>query len=74
MHSAGVMRQDDLPTPPATRGSRYVRVLVICTRCHAQAPQAIVGEGRGDTLTKVWFRCLQCGSDRTDFMMVAREW
>jgi len=49
-------------------------VLVICTRCHAQAPQAIVGEGRGDTLTKVWFRCPQCGSDRTDFMMVARDW
>ena len=68
----------DLPTPRATVRSRHVRVLVICNTCnhHEGAdPQAIVGEGRGDVLlSKVRFRCPQCGSARTDFVMVARDW
>jgi hypothetical protein len=36
--------------------------------------QAIVESGRGDVpLTALRFRCSQCGTDRTDFVVTSRD-
>jgi hypothetical protein len=55
----------------------YVRVLVFCNSCRHQADadlRAIVDAGRGDEpLTELRFRCSQCGTDRTDFVVTSRD-
>jgi hypothetical protein len=70
-------REDALPTPRAALRTRYVRVLVFCNSCRHQADAdlgAIVAAGRGDMpLTELRFRCSQCGTDRTDFVMTSRD-
>jgi hypothetical protein len=36
--------------------------------------RALVLTGRGDVpLTELRFRCLQCGTDRTDFVVTSRD-
>ena len=68
---------DGLPTASTTLRTGYVRVLVFCNSCrhHADADlQAIVDAGRGDVpLTELRFRCSQCGTDRTDFVVTSRD-
>ena len=63
----------DLPT---ARTTLYVRVLVFCNSCRHQADadlDAIVESGRGDvSLTELRFRCSQCGTHRTDFVVTSR--
>jgi hypothetical protein len=67
----------ELPTARTTLRTGYVRVLVFCKSCRHQADadlQAIVDAGRGDVpLTKLQFRCSQCGTDRTDFVVTSRD-
>jgi hypothetical protein len=67
----------DLPTPRTTLRTGYVRVLVFCNSCRHKADadlQAIVESGRGDVpLTELRFRCSQCGTDRTDFVVNSRD-
>ena len=66
-----------LPTPRTSLRARYVslwfgakaaasiRPRPICTAC---------GAGRGDVpLTHLRFRCSNCGSDRTDFVVTSRD-
>jgi hypothetical protein len=52
-------------------------VLVFCNSCrhHADADlYALVESGRGDEpLTELRFRCSQCGTDRTDFVVTSRD-
>jgi hypothetical protein len=66
-----------LPTPRTTLRTGYVRVLVFCRSCRQRADanlQAIVESGRGDVpLTELRFRCSQCGTDRTDFVVPSRD-
>ena len=61
----------DLPTPRTT-----LRVLVFCNSCRHQADadlQALVDAGRGGVpLTELRFRCSQCHTDRTDFVVTSR--
>ena len=68
---------DGLPTARTTLRTGYVRVLVFCNSCRHQADadlQAIVDAGRGYVpLTKLQFRCSQCGTDRTDFVVTSRN-
>ena len=36
--------------------------------------QALIDQGKGDVpLTKLRFRCSNCGSDRTDFVVTSRD-
>ena len=63
-----------LPTPRTTLRARYVSLLVWCKGgCQHQAEadlQALIDAGRGDVpLTRLKFRCSNCGSDRTDFVV-----
>ena len=68
---------DSMPTARTTLRSGYVRVLVFCNSCGHQADadlQAIVDAGRGDMpLTELRFRCSQCSTDRTDFVVTSRD-
>lgn len=68
---------DALPTVRAALRTGDVRVLVLCNCCHHQADadlRAIVLAGRGDVpLTELGFRCSQCGTDLTDFVVTARD-
>ena len=68
---------DDLPTPRSTLRSRYVRVLVWCKACRHEADadlQALVDAGRGDVpLIKLRFRCSNCGSRLTDWVVTAKN-
>ncbi|HME20016.1 MAG TPA: hypothetical protein VKI44_01390 [Acetobacteraceae bacterium] len=68
---------DELPTPRTTLAARYVRVLVFCRSCQHQADadlQAIVDAGRGDVpLTHLRFRCSQCGTGNTGFVVTSRD-
>ena len=68
---------DAPPTPHTTLRTGYVRVLVFCKSCRHQADadlQALVDAGLGDVpLTKLRFRCSQCGTDRTDFAVTSRD-
>jgi hypothetical protein len=70
-------RDDSLPTARTALRTGYVRVLVFCNSCRHQADadlQAIAGSGRGnEPLTELQFRCSQCGTDRTDFVVTSRE-
>ena len=68
---------DVLPTARTTLRAGYVRMLVFCNSCRHQADsdlEAIVNSGRGDVpLTELRFRCSQCGTDRTDFVVTSRD-
>jgi hypothetical protein len=65
------------PTPRTALRTRYVRVLVFCNSCRRQADadlRALVLTGRGDVpLTELRFRCSNCGTDRTDFVVTSRD-
>jgi hypothetical protein len=54
-----------------------VQVLVFCNSCRHSADadlQAIVDAGHGDVpLTELRFRCSQCSTDRTDFVVTSRD-
>jgi hypothetical protein len=67
----------DLPTPRTALRNGYIRVLVFCNSCRHQADAdlyALVESGRGDVpLTELRFRCSQCGTDRTDFVVPSRD-
>ena len=57
--------------------ARYVSLLVWCKGgCQHQAEadlQKLIDAGRGDVpLTKLRFRCSNCGSDRTDSVVTSR--
>ena len=66
-----------LPTPRTTLRARYAHVLVFCNSCRHQADadlQEIIDAGRGDVpLTELRFRCSQCGTVRTDFVVTSRD-
>jgi transposase-like protein len=68
---------DGLPTARTTLRTGYVRMLVFCNSCRHQADadlQALVDAGRGDVpLNEQRFRCSNCGTDRTDFVMTSRD-
>ena len=71
------MSDTGLPTPRSTLRSRYVRVLVWCKACRHEADadlQALVDAGRGDVpLIKLRFRCSNCGSRLTDWVVTAKN-
>jgi transposase-like protein len=52
-------------------------VLVFCNSCRHQADadlRALVLSGRGDVpLMHLRFRCSNCGTDRTDFVVTSRD-
>jgi hypothetical protein len=63
-----------LPTPGTKLRARYVTLLVWCKGgCQHQAEadlHRLVESGRGDApLIHLRFRCSNCGSDRTDFVV-----
>jgi hypothetical protein len=68
---------DALPTARTTLRTGYARVLVFCCSCRRQADadmQALVDAGRGDVpLTELRFRCSQCGTGNTDFVVTSRD-
>jgi len=68
---------DDLPTPRSTLRLRYTCVLVWCKSCRHQreaALQALVDGGRGDVpLIRLRFRCSNCGSRLTDWVVTAKN-
>jgi hypothetical protein len=68
---------DELPTARTTLRAGYAHVLVFCKSCRHQADadlQALVLAGRGNVpLTELRFRCSQCGTDRTDFVVTSRD-
>ena len=70
-------RTDGLPTARTALRTGCVRVLVFCNSCRHQADadlNALVKFGCGDVpLTELQFRCSQCGTDRTDFVVTARD-
>jgi hypothetical protein len=70
-------RDDGLPTARAALRTEEVRVLVFCNSCRHQADanlQALVDARRGDVpLTELRFRCSQCGTARTDFVVTSRD-
>ena len=55
----------------------FLCLLVWCKACHHQAPanlQALIDGGRGDLpLIKLRFRRTNCGSRRTDSVVMARD-
>jgi hypothetical protein len=57
--------------------ARYVRVLVWCRSCRRRRDadlQALVNAGRGDVpLIHLRFRCSNCGSQLTDFVVTSRD-
>ena len=66
-----------LPTPRTTLRARYVSLLVWCKGgCQHQAHadlQALIEQGRGEVpLTRLKFRCSNCGSDRTDWVIASK--
>ena len=67
-----------LPTPRTTLRARYVSLLVWCKGgCQHQAHadlQALIDQGKGEVaLSRLKFRCSNCGSDRTDFVVTFRD-
>jgi hypothetical protein len=73
------MRADhhELPTPRTTLQTGYVRVLVWCKSCRHRCDadlQGLVDADRGDVpLIELRFRCANCGSRLTDFVVTAAE-
>ena len=70
------MPNDGRPTPRTTLRTGYVRVLVWCKACRHRRDadlQALVDAGRGDVpLIQLRFRCSNCGSQLTDFVVTSR--
>jgi hypothetical protein len=70
-------REDAVPTPRTALRTRYVRVVVFCNSCRHQADadlRALVLRGQGDVpLTELRFRCSNCGTARTDFVVTSRD-
>jgi hypothetical protein len=68
--------QHELPTRTTLR-TGYVRVRVWCKSCRRQRDadlQALVDAGRGDVpLVELRFRCANCRSSLTDFVVTATE-
>jgi hypothetical protein len=69
---------EDLPTPRSTLEARYVTLLVWCKGgCRHQAEadlHRLVETGRGDVpLTALRFRCTNCRSIRTDWVVMSRD-
>jgi hypothetical protein len=68
---------DDLPTRRSTLRSRYVWVLVWCKSCRHRRDadlQGLVYAGHGDVpLIHLRFRCSNCRSGLTDFVVTATE-
>ena len=67
-----------LPTPRTTLRACYVRLLVWCKGgCQHQAEadlQALIDAGEGRRAADpARFRCSNCGSDRTDFVVTSRD-
>src|SRR4051794_20392175 len=73
------MRADhhELPTPRTTLRTGYVRVLVWCKACRHRRDADLQGPDRrrrGDVpLVELRFRCANCGSRLTDFVVTATE-
>jgi hypothetical protein len=71
------MPNDGLPTPRTTLHARYVRVLVWCKACRHRRDadlKALVDAGKGDVpLVELRFRCSNCGSGLTDFVVTSTE-
>jgi hypothetical protein len=69
---------NSLPTPRTTLRARYVTLLVWCKGgCRHQADadlKRLVEAGHDDVrLIHLRFRCSNCGSDRTDFVVTSRD-
>jgi hypothetical protein len=69
---------DAPPTPHTTLCARYLDVLVRCKgSCRHRAPadlQKLVDTGYGDVpLSRLRFRCSNCGNRRTDWVVTARS-
>jgi hypothetical protein len=75
--SYGRPHDDGLPTARTALRTGWMRVLVICNSCRHQADadlRAIMESGRGDMpLTELRFRCSQCGTYRTDFVVTSQD-
>ena len=73
------MRADhhELPTPRTTRRTGYVCVLVWCKACRHRRDadlQRLIDAGKGDVpLVDLRFRCSNCGSSLTDFVVTSTE-
>jgi hypothetical protein len=73
------VREDlhELPTQRTTLQARYVRLFVWCKACRHWRDadlQALVDSGRGDVpLAETRFRCSNCGSRLTDFVVTAKD-
>lgn len=68
---------DNLPTARSTLpNASWLYLHVWCKACQHQAQadlQAIIDRGRGDVpLKDLKFRCAQCGSRRTDAVMMGK--
>jgi hypothetical protein len=76
---AGAVTEDhhELPTPRTALAGSYVRVLVFCRSCRHQRDAdraALVDAGRGDVpLIHLRFRCSQCGTGNTGFVVMSRD-
>ena len=69
---------ETLPTPRSTLEARYATLLVWCKGgCRHQAEadlHRLVETGRGDVpLTALRFRCTNCRSIRTDWVVMSRD-
>ena len=68
---------DTFPTPRSTLRVGYVEVRIWCTACRHRAAadlQALVDTGRGDVpLKDLRFRCANCGSRLTDWVVTAKK-
>jgi len=69
--------QHELPTPRSTLAARYVRVALTCWSCRHQRDADLAGlvaAGRGDVpLKDLQFRCANCGSRLTDWVVMANK-
>jgi hypothetical protein len=67
---------DKLPTARSTLTADWAILFVWCKACHHQGAadlQAIIDAGQGDRpLKDLKFRCAQCGSRRTDAVMMGK--
>jgi hypothetical protein len=71
----GEPEQGNHPLGSVTRAQR-IQELWICPASSASRPDvnALVETGRGDVpLTELRFRCSQCGTDNTDFVVTSRD-
>jgi rubredoxin len=71
----GEPEQGNHPLGSVTRAQR-IQELWICPASSASRPDlyALVLSGPGDVpLTELRFRCSQCGTDRTDYVVTSRD-